>query len=338
MAEADVEYAQPDYIMSSALTPNDPYFSTSGSWNPELQDLWGLHNINIADVWDTLTGEGVVVAVVDSGVSFSSVELSQNRYVSADIPNNGIDDDGNGYVDDSSGWNFVEDNNLPDDDHGHGTHVAGTIASVMNNSTGIVGVSPGVKILPIRALGSRGGGSTSDLVEALMYAVDNGADIINNSWGSTGRSFVLADMVTYALENGVLPIFSAGNIGIDTIFATPAGESGAITVAASTVANIPARFTNRGYELDIAAPGQEILSLNVSGSFIEQQRPDNVVDGDYLQINGTSMSAPHISGVAALLLQEDIYRLIRYAASCVRPQRLGLLTIPVPRAPALLTR
>lgn len=303
--DLDVEYAQPDYMVNTHFVPNDPFFSSSGSWNPGLDDLWGLHAIEVADAWDSVTGEAVVIAVLDTGVSFQSTDLAPNQHFSQDIPGNGIDDDNNGFIDDNSGWNFVENNNTPMDDNGHGTHVAGSLGAVFNNGLGIAGVAPDVRIMPLRALDTSGSGSTSSLAQAFIYAVDNGADIINNSWGGIGRDRVFADMVVYAVENNVLPVFSAGNYSLNTLFATPAGEEGALTVAASDVYRNRASFSNFGYEVDIAAPGVEILSLNVPGSTIANARPGNIVQQDYLHLDGTSMSAPHISGLAALMLEQD---------------------------------
>ncbi|MCB0371363.1 MAG: S8 family serine peptidase, partial [Bdellovibrionales bacterium] len=150
----------------------------------DYDDLWGLKKINTEDAWDLTQGEGVVVAVVDTGLDLTHADIAENVWTNeGEIPGNGIDDDQNGYIDDVHGWDFGDQDNDVDDFQGHGTHVAGTIAAVGNNSEGIIGVAPKSKIMPVKGFSSYGGGTTSSLAAAIVYAAMNGADVISNSWG-----------------------------------------------------------------------------------------------------------------------------------------------------------
>src|SRR5262249_34913430 len=156
------------------FVPNDPYFSSSGSWGQAYGDLWGLHIIDAESAWDVTRGEGIVVAVTDTGCDYTHPDLVGRMWTNpGEIPNNGIDDDGNGFIDDVRGWAFANDDNNPMDDDGHGTHVSGTIAAAGNNGLGVVGVAWGATIMPIKGIRGNGGGTTADLAAAIEYAVDN---------------------------------------------------------------------------------------------------------------------------------------------------------------------
>ena len=186
-----IEYIEPNYRVWAVETiPNDSSFS----------QLWGLHNtgqtggtsdadINAVDAWDIQTGTDVLIGVIDTGVDWTHEELADNIWTNpGEIPDNGIDDDGNGYIDDVRGWDFVNKDNDPMDDNGHGTHVAGTIAAVGNNGIGVVGVSWSAQIMPLKFLGADGSGITSDAILAIEYAMMMSAKLTNNSWGSSGFS------------------------------------------------------------------------------------------------------------------------------------------------------
>src|SRR6185369_7783276 len=191
---------------------NDPYFNSLGTWGQWYDDLWGVKKIGAPSAWDTTAGAGVVVAVVDTGIDFTHPDLAGNIFTNPkEIPGNGIDDDHNGYVDDYQGWNFVASNNSPIDDHGHGTHVAGTIAASGNNGIGVIGVAWQAKVMPLKGLSSTGSGWDSDLAHAIIYAADNGADVISNSWGGFGQSQTEADAVAYAYSLGAVVVAAAGN-------------------------------------------------------------------------------------------------------------------------------
>lgn len=295
-ADPAVEYAQPDYLHHLNFIPDDPYFSRSGSWHQPFADLWGLHNTQAEGAWDVATGAGVVVAVVDTGVKYKNRELKPNLWINpGEIPNNRKDDDGNGFVDDVNGWDFVDGDKRPLDQNGHGTHVAGTIAATGNDARGIIGMAWNARIMPVRGLDKRGNGYDSDLAAGIVYAAENGADVISNSWGSDWPSRVIADAVSFAYNLGVVVIFAAGNSSSQYL-----GEAGlpeVIAVAATDYQDQVTYFTNFGDEISVAAPGLDVLSLN-GGASVRGLRV-----GRYRVLSGTSMSTPHVSGVAALLLQ-----------------------------------
>src|SRR5262249_3984826 len=158
--------------------PNDPYLGSSGSWGQPFADLWGLERIAASQAWDVTRGAGALVAVVDTGIDATHPDLAANvRTNAGEIPGNDVDDDGNGNVDDVHGWDFADGDADPSDDYGHGTHVAGTIAAVGDNAAGIVGVAYESRVMAVRGLGSHGTGNTSDLALAILYAVENGADV-----------------------------------------------------------------------------------------------------------------------------------------------------------------
>ncbi len=179
-----------------------------------------------------------------------------------EIAGNRIDDDGNGYVDDIRGWNFVSNNNNPMDDNGHGTHVAGTIGAVGNNGIGIAGIAWSVKIMALKFLDATGSGNLSDAVSAIDYARVNGAKIINASWGGGGFSTALQAAIQRFQNVGGIFVAAAGNESSNnaSVANFPANHSGVVSVAASTSADTLANFSNYGANVSIAAPGQGILS------------------------------------------------------------------------------
>ena len=307
-ASPDVEYAEPDFVVQPTRSPNDPYYS---------DNLYGLNNIgqtggaidadvDAPEAWDTSSGDPrTVVAVIDEGVDTSHPDLKGNIWVNADeVTGNRVDDDQNGYVDDVNGYDFANDDaTVYDPDplrngrgDEHGTHVAGTIAAEGNNGIGVTGVNWQAGIMVLKFLGP-GGGYTSDAVEALNYAVNNGAKISNNSWGGGGRSQALQDAIAAADSRGHLFVAAAGNGGsdgvgddIDVTPNYPASYSNAniISVAATDDADRLASFSNYGTQtVDLGAPGVSILST---------------LPGDrYGWYSGTSMATPHVTGVAALI-------------------------------------
>jgi subtilisin family serine protease len=213
-ADPDVAWAEPVFEYHATFTPNDPFFASTGTWGQSYADLWGLHKIDAATAWDTANGTGTVVAVVDTGVDYTHPDLAANMWTNAgEIPGNGSDDDGNGFIDDVRGWDFVDDDNDPDDEHFHGTHVAGTVAAVGNNGTGVVGLAWGARIMPVRGLDSHGTGSSDELAECLVYAAESGADVISNSWGGFGTSQVIVDAIATARALGAVVVAGAGNDG-----------------------------------------------------------------------------------------------------------------------------
>ncbi|MFN7874938.1 MAG: S8 family serine peptidase [Pirellula sp.] len=281
----DVAFVSPDFRVSITATPNDPMYVNQ----------WGFENsadkdIDMAQAWDYGTSTSVVVAVIDTGIDYTHPDLAANIWMNTDeVAGNGIDDDGNGYIDDIRGWNFINETNNPMDDHGHGTHVAGTIGAVGNNSVGVVGVAWNVKMMALKFLNSSGSGNLSDAVEAIDYARVNGAKIINASFGGGGFSSAMQTAIQRFQNVGGIFVAAAGNNAQNNavIASYPANYPGVVSVAASTSTDTLASFSNFGTNVHIAAPGQSIRST----------LPGN----RYGNMNGTSMAAPHVAGALALL-------------------------------------
>jgi hypothetical protein len=158
-ADPEVEFAEPEHTFTTSQIPNDPFLSSSGTWGQPYADLWGLQAINAPAAWDTAQGDGIVVAVIDTGVDYNHLDLADNIWANPnEIAGNFFDDDGNGFTDDFHGWNFLNNSNDPLDDNGHGTHVAGTIAAEGNNGIGVIGVAWHAKIMPLKGFDSSGTG------------------------------------------------------------------------------------------------------------------------------------------------------------------------------------
>lgn len=322
--DANIERAEPNYIVTidqvPANIPNDPYYSSSGSWGQSYPDLWGIKKINSQGAWNIATGSSnIVVAVVDTGVDRNHEDLQGNMWVNTkEIPNNSIDDDANGYADDYYGYDFYNLDKDPMDDYGHGTHVAGTIGAVGNNGKGVVGVNWTTSIMAVKFLSSAGSGYTGDGASAIVYAADNGARVANNSW-SGPASQAVHDAVEYAHNKRVVIVAAAGNSNSDVGSFSPAGEEKVITVAATDSNDQKASFSNYGTKIDVAAPGVDILSLKASAS--PMCDTSRTVGVNYCRVSGTSMATPHVSGLAALILSkhpeftnEDVRQVLRVSA------------------------
>src|SRR4030042_329371 len=267
-ANPDVEYAEPNYIVKRAAIPNDPGFINQ----------WGLHNtgqtggtinadIDAPEAWDITEGSGnIIVAIVDSGVAYDHPDLNGNIWINNDeVAGNGIDDDGNGYVDYIYGWDFVDKDGYPVDYNSHGTHVAGIIASKGNNGLGITGIMWSAKIMPIRFLGVSGAGDVAKAAEAIIYAADNGARIINASWGGYDYSTPLYNAIDYARTKNVIFVAAAGNEinnnDINPFYPASFNLPNIISVAASDNNDRLAYFSNYGASsVHLAAPGVDIYS------------------------------------------------------------------------------
>ncbi|MEE3212813.1 MAG: S8 family serine peptidase, partial [Actinomycetota bacterium] len=281
-----VKWAGPDTVVSVADLPSDP----------RLDELWGLtggNGIDAPGAWAHSLGDpSVVVAVIDTGVDLDHPDLEANIWTNpGEIADNGIDDDANGYIDDLHGWDFVNNDADPNDDHDHGTHVAGTIAGVAND-VGVVGVAPGVRIMALKFLSASGGGYSSDAVSALSYAISNGASISNNSWGGGGSSGAMSGMLDQAAAADHLFVAAAGNNGSDNdaspTYPASYPQDIVLTVASTQIDGNRSSFSNYGeLGVDVAAPGSAILS--------------SVHGGGYATFSGTSMATPHVVGIVALV-------------------------------------
>ncbi len=299
-ADAAVEYAEPDYLRRATVIPDDPFFSTVGTWGQTYPDLWGLHLAQADGAWNLSSGQGVTVAVVDTGIDLTHPDLAANVWTNpVEVAGNGIDDDGNGFVDDIVGWDFYHRDADPTDRHGHGTHVAGTVAAVGDNGIGVLGMAWSSHVMAVRGLGADGRGFDSDLIEGILYAAENGADVINNSWGGYGLSQAMADAIATARSLGAVVVAAAGNDGTVGDHFSPAGEEGVVAVAASDPDDSIASFSNFGELISVAAPGVDVLSLRGAHS---ANTGGQVVADDYLRLSGTSMASPHVAGLAAVLL------------------------------------
>ena len=276
-----VEFAEPIYLYGQSRTPNDP----------RLEELWGLSAMHAESAWSTAVGDRrVIVAVVDDGVALTHPDLAPNLWINpSEIAGNGRDDDGDGYVDDVNGYDFVSKRGDPSpgrtgEARWHGSHVAGTIGAAGDNGVGVVGVNWKVSLMALRAIGPVGGRS-DDLARAIDYAVDHGARVINASWGGNGQSQAIAKSIARARKRGVLFVAAAGNDGAPRPSFPANLADDVLSVGAITPDGTLASFSNRGAL--VAAPGVGILSTTAPGQ--------------YDRYDGTSMATPHVAGLAALL-------------------------------------
>ncbi len=294
-AQPGVVEVEPDLPLRIDRTPNDSRFSF----------LYGLNNngqtggvadadIDAPEAWDLATGGDVLVAVIDTGVDYTHPDLAANIWSNpGEIPGNGVDDDGNGFVDDVHGYDFANGDPDPRDDNNHGTHVAGIIAAAGDNGQGVVGVNWRARIMALKFMDANGRGSTSAAIQALDYAVRMGARVSNNSWGGGGFSRALQDAIAAAGRAGHLFVAAAGNDGVNADRSPhyPSGYTldNIVSVAATDDADRLAGFSNYGAaSVDLGAPGVAIEST--------------LRNNRYGSLSGTSMATPYVTGAAALLL------------------------------------
>lgn len=294
--DPDVEYAELNYIVSIDTTPNDPLYSVQWSLNNtgQMYPESGDYNhppgtpgcdIDAPEAWDIHIGSSnIIVAVADTGVDYTHRDINNNMWT-----------DPSGY----HGYDFVNSDNYPMDDHGHGTHCAGTIAAEGHNGLDIAGVCWNVKIMALKSLDGGGYGPYANAVAAFNYAVNNGADVISNSWGKDEYSQAMQDVIDYAYSQGVIIVASAGNAD-DSAPHYPANNEHVISVAATNSKDEKATFSTYGDWVDLAAPGVDILSLRAGGS--DAGTPYN----NYTTImSGTSMSCPCVSAACALIISKS---------------------------------
>jgi YD repeat-containing protein len=283
-----IDLAEPNYLITADQlktqpTPDDPRFSEQSA----------LKNTGAQQAWATTTGaKQTVIAVIDSGIDFTHPDLNNNEWGNSLERVNNRDDDGNDFTDDLHGWDFVRNSAGIKDEQGHGTAVAGIIAAQGNNATGITGVMWQASLMSLRVLDNTGTGDVAGAVEALDYATQNGAQVINCSWGTDGNSVALLEAISRAAKRGVLVVTSAGNNGLDieTSPRYPASFDllNVIAVASTDDNELLATFSNWGTShVSIAAPGKDILTTRMGG--------------DYQTVSGSSASAPFVSGVVGLV-------------------------------------
>ena len=265
MIKPEITFLEPDLPVSAAYVPADPDFSN-------VSRTYGFNHIQAQAAWDLTTGSAdILIAVVDSGIALNHPEFTGRL---------------------AQGYDFVNGDDTPEDETGHGTHVAGIIAAGMDNGQGIAGVCAGCRLLPVKVLDRENQGTWSTLAQGIIYAADNGARIINLSLGSFVASKVLQEAIVYAQQQGALIVAAAGNYGVDMPF-YPAALDGVVAVGATTMQQHRWEKSNYGAYLDVVAPGDLIYSTYHQG--------DNTYGG-YTFLSGTSLATPFVSGLAGLLL------------------------------------
>jgi serine protease len=258
-----------NYRYQAFAVPNDPNYNQQ----------WNFRSINVEQAWDDSQGNGVTVAVIDTGVT-QVPDLKQTEFV--------------------KGYDFVNDRVQADDDVGHGTHVAGTIAQSTNNNYGVAGIAYKAKIMPIKVLDGNGGGTVADIAEGIRFAANNGADVINLSLGGFGDSHIVSEAIKYAHEKDVVIVAAAGNSNQNAA-AYPARYPHVIGVSALDAAGSKAHYSNYGAGVDISAPGG-----SDAGKVIQNTISPDTGEGVFTGYQGTSMAAPHVAGVAALVRSSGI--------------------------------
>lgn len=293
-----VECAEPDYLVAASRAPNDPAYQDGRAWalNSVLTTGTRSSVIDAPAAWSIVSeSPTVIVAVVDSGIRYTHEDLAGNMWTNpSEVAGNGLDDDHNGYVDDVYGLNTVANNGDPMDDVGHGTHVAGILGAVGNNGKGSAGVTWTVQLMALKFLDSNGEGAISDAITCIDYARAHGANLINASWGGSGLSRSLQRALERLRAAGILFVTAAGNDGMnrDTSADYPASFAldNVVVVAATDRSDRLASFSAYGSAtVDLAAPGVDIFSAW------------HTADSAYATADGTSMAAPYVTGVFALL-------------------------------------
>ncbi|MBI1933475.1 MAG: S8 family serine peptidase [Ignavibacteriales bacterium] len=306
--DPSIVFLQQSLIYKIDTLPSDSLYS----------EQWGLQNIGAEKAWDLIpqNAEKIILAIIDTGIDYFHPDLKDQFFVNPhetgidnqgnDKSTNGIDDDGNGFIDDFSGWDFVNKvnsisnsansdffdwDNDPIDENGHGTNVAGIIGA-RHNSIGIAGVNQNIQILNLRAFDKNGNGDEDDVASAIIYAVNMGAKIINMSWGDSEYSQILKDVIDYADSKGVVLVASSGNSGSDLPH-FPSGFNNVISVGAIQKNETLAGFSNFGSSIDLVAPGSQIITTDLNNS--------------YKNVSGTSASAPFVSASASILLSYNSF-------------------------------
>lgn len=263
------EYIEPNYVYQASLIPNDP----------DYPKQWNLRSINVESAWDETKGNGVTVAVLDTGIS-QVPDLKETKFV--------------------QGYDFVNDRIEASDDVGHGTHVAGTIAQTTNNEYGVAGIAHEAKLMSLKVLSASGSGTVADIAEAIKFAADNQADVINMSLGGGGESQLMKEAIDYAHQKGVTIVAAAGNSNQNSA-SYPARYPHVIGVAAIGPAGEKAPYSNFGAGVDISAPGGVVTEKSSSGGILQNTIDPETGKPIFAAYQGTSMASPHVAAVAALL-------------------------------------
>lgn len=298
------EYIEPNYIYKASAyifdgsnVPNDPMY----------EKQWNLRSINMESAWKETKGDGVTVAVIDTGVTKVD-DLEKTQFV--------------------EGYDFVNDRTSANDDNGHGTHVAGTIAQSTNNNYGVAGIAYEASIMPLKVLSSGGSGTISDIAEAIKFAADNGADVINMSLGGGGESQLMKEAIDYAHNKGVVIIAAAGNSNQSSA-GYPARYPRVIGVSSLGPSGEKAPYSNFGAGVDISAPGGAISGENKAGGILQNTIDPRTGESIFASFQGTSMASPHVAGVAALIKSlgvndpEEITNILKQSSRAVEEDPLN---------------